>query len=274
MDAQSDSKGKAGGRRDPFRRLERGGGAVGAFKEGTGSLFELRHVGMREGYAEILGHIWPEGIIFEDRPVPEDELTRLGWRWVEPAAGWERRWVLRSDLDRTDLRRSVHATLALLAPLHDQDVGSYTLMYRPPGDEDAGLAQVGCFFAAVSTVVGDVAGFILTALRNQHVPLLEMFLFAGTVGFLAGYPAFGTLFPRLLALKGAYRGRAAHTTTGLMAVVPGVIVAVVWLLAPLFGPVDGDLLLLIAGALIVAPLVVGFIAVAIVLLRPGPRARG
>lgn len=266
MDGRSTSGRKARGRRDAFRQLERDGGAVRAFKEGTGSLFELRHVGVREGHAEIRGHIDAEGVLFEDRPVPVDELTRLGWRYHK-RDGWERRWVLRSDLDRTDLESAAHATVAILAALHDQDTGSYAFVYRPPGEEDAGYAQVGCLFAAVSAFVGDILGLIVTAVRNEPVPLIEMSVFAGSVGFLAGFLAFGIAFPRLLAIIGAFRGRAADTTTWLMVVVPGLIVLSIWLLAPRFGPLNGDQLLGVAAALFVAVLVWGFIPLIAVLVR-------
>jgi hypothetical protein len=272
MDGRSNSKRKAGGRQDPFHQLERGGGAVLAFKEGAGSLFELRHVGVREGNAEILGHMYPEGVLFEDRPVPVDELTRLGWRYLEPR-GWERRWALRSDLDRTEMRRVVHATVALLAALHDQDARAYDLLYRPSGEEDAGSGQLGCFFAAVSSFVGDVLGLIVTAVRNEPIPLLAMSFFAGTVGFVAGFLAFGIAFPRLLAISTAFRGRAADITTGLMLVIPGVIVLSVWLLAPRFGPLNGDQLLAFTGALIVAVFVSGFIPFIAVLVRGQRRRR-
>lgn len=258
MDARPGSKGKAGGRGDPFLKIEQRGGIVRAFRAGKGSLFELRHVGVRKGSAEILGHIPPEGVLFEDRPVPIDELKSLGWRYVEPG-GWERRWVLRSDLDRTDLRRAVEATVVLLAALHDEDAGSYVLQYRPPGEEDAGSAEIGCLFAAVSAFVGDIVGLIVTVVRNEPFPLIEMIVFAGTIGFLAGFVGFGTAFPRLLSISPAFRGREEAITTDLELVVPGVVVLLIWLLAPSFGPLDGGLLLAIAGAVLFAVIVWGFI---------------
>jgi hypothetical protein len=271
MDGRSDPGRSSSGRQNPLQRLERGGGAVWAFKEGAGSLFALQHVGVRKGSAEIRGHIHPESLVFEDRPVPVDELARLGWRYVE-GEGWERRWVLRSDLDRADLQRDANATIALLAALQDTDPGSFALVYRPPGEEDAGFAQVGCLLAAVSVVVGEVLGMIVTVARSEPIPLLEVAVFAATVGFLVGFLALGVVVPRALAVSAALRGRAADVTVGLTLVIPGGIVLSVWLLAPRFAPIDGDLLLIVAGALIVAVLIWGFIPMARQLSR-GQRTR-
>jgi hypothetical protein len=77
---------------------------------------------------------------------------------------------------------------------------------------------------------------------------------------------------RLLAISAAFRGRAAKITTELMLVTPGVFALAIWLLAPRFGPLNGDQILVIVGVLIVAILLGSFIPIIVLGVRgPGTR---
>lgn len=221
---------------------------------------------MRDGNAEILGRLHPEGVIFEDRPVPMDDLRRLGWKYSQ-RRGWEQRWVLNSDLDRTDLRRVFDATAELLTALHNEDPGAYVAKYRPAGEEDAGDAQIGCLFAVASCVVGDVLGIVVTVLRHEPIPVVGMSVFAGTMGLLLGFVGFGSLAPRLLALSARLRGRAAEISTTLLLVIPGVVTLLIWLVAPAVGPLSDEQLLIVPGALIIGTFVLTFIFVPVLLFR-------
>jgi hypothetical protein len=265
------------GRNDALQQLERGGGGVEAVKKRGGEtrvhLLDLRHDGMRSGSSQILGFLSPEGTLVQDRAVPEDDLTRLGWRYAERAARWERRWTLRSDLDRSDLRRTVEATVALLAALREEDATAYRLIYRPPGEEDAGFAQIGCLLAFASVVVGDILGIGVTLVGKQPLPLIEMSIFAAIVGLIVGFVVVGTVLPRLLAMTPRLRARAAEADMGLMLVVPGLLVLSTWLLAPRFGRLDGDQLLLLSAVLFFAVVIGGF-AIPLVILISRRRPTG
>ncbi len=214
-------------------------------------------MGVRDRNAEILGHLWPESFVIGDRPVPADDLTRLGWRSTRD--GWERRWILHSDLDRTDMKKTVEATIAFLAGLNDEEPRVYPLVYRPPGEESAGLAQVGCALAVLSTLAGNILGVVVTVIQGEPAPVVHIGLLATTIGLIGGFLAFGTLFPRVLALSGAFRGRAAEIGMALMLVVPGVMVLVTWLVALALEPLDGEVFVNLAALLLVAAFVVGYL---------------
>jgi len=249
---------------DPIAKLEKSGGAVWAFRRGQGSLFELKYA-RRHGadvviegtiHAEALG---PEGAV--DAADAErlfalavDDLTLIGWK-PDSSGILKRSWILRSDLDRSELRRTVEQSIALLAPLHGAEPTAYRLVYRPPGEEDAGYAQIGCVLALPSVLIGDLIGGLLTVAKDEALPLIEAAIFAAVVGFSLGFVVSGTLAPRVLALVPATRARAAETGMSLQLLIPGLVTTATWLLLPLTGPRDGDQLLRISAGVFVAAVV-------------------
>ena len=253
------------GRRDPLRRLERGGGAVWAWKGNAPyHRLELRYAGDEAGHPKIIAEILSEAFT-GDRPIPVDELNRLGWKGR--GYGRKREWVLRSDLDREDLKRTVDATFEALDP---DAAASYRLQYRPPGEEDKGYAEFGCLFALPSAIVGDVLGFVITFIRNEPTASpLTIAIFSFSLGFIGGFLGFGPLLPRIVGLVPSWRARASEMSLPLLLPVPGLIALAVWLLAPAFPKVDPGLLLIASVVLLVG---IGFLlpmlSMVRVMLRP------
>ena len=82
----------------------------------------------------------------------------------------KRTWVLRSDLDRSELRRTVEQSIAVLARLHGAGPTAYRLIYRPAGQEDAGYAQGGCVFSVPSILIGTLIGGLLVWNSREMSP--------------------------------------------------------------------------------------------------------
>jgi hypothetical protein len=249
---------------DPIAKLEKSGGAVWAHRRGQGPLFELKYA-RRHGrdvviegtiHAEALG---PEGAV--DAADAErlfalaiDDLRLIGWK-PDSSGIIKRTWILRSDLDRSSLRRTIEQSIALLAPLHGAEPTAYRLVYRPPGEEDAGYAQIGCVLAVPSILIGDLIGGLLTVARGEALPLIEAGIFAAVVGSSLGFVALGTLAPRVLAFVPVARARAAETGMSLQLLIPGLVAAATWVLLPVIGLRDGDELLWISAGIFVAAVV-------------------
>ena len=251
---------------DPIAKLEKSGGAVWACRPGRGRLLELKYARRQGANAVLEGTIHTESL-FPDGAVDAadakrlsdlavDDLRLIGWK-PDASGIIKRTWVLRSDLDRSELRRTVDQSIALLARLHGAEPTAYRLVYRPPGEEDAGYAQVGCVFAVPSALIGTLIGGLVTVARGDALPLIEAAIFAAVVGFSLGFLVFGELAPRVLALVPATRAGAANTTMVLQLLIPGLISFATWLLLPVVGLQDGDQLLgisvVIAVAVVVLP---------------------
>ena len=140
----------------------------------------------------------------------------------------------------------------MLARLHGAEPTAYRLVYRPPGQEDAGYAQGGCVFSVPSVLIGTLIGGLVTVARGEELPLIEAAIFAAVVGFSLGFVVFGDLAPRVLALVPATRAGAANTTMLLQLLMPGLITFATWLLLPVIGLRDGDQLLGISVVIFVA----------------------
>jgi hypothetical protein len=250
---------------DPLAKLEKGGGAVWVHS-GQGRQLELKYARRQGADAVLEGTIYPEALVPE-RAVDAAEAVRLSDLAVDDLRliGWKpdssgiikRTWVLRSDLDRSEVRRTVEQSIAVLARLHGAEPTPYRTVYRPPGQEDAGYAQVGCVFSVPSVLIGTLIGGLVTVARGEALPLIETAIFAAVVGFSLGFLAFGELAPRVLALVPATRAEAANTTMSLQLLIPGLISFATWLLLPVVGLRDGNQLfgisVVIAVAVVVLP---------------------
>ena len=78
-------------------------------------------------------------------------------------------------------------SIAVLARLHGAEPTAYRLVYRSPGDEVAEASQAGCFFAAMSALVGTFIGGRLMVARGEELPPTEAAIFAAVVGFSLGF---------------------------------------------------------------------------------------
>jgi len=246
---------------DPLDKLEKGGGAVWAQRRGQGPHLELKYARRQGANAVLEGTIHAE-TLFPDGAVDAadavrlsdlaiDDLGLLGWK-PDSSGIIKRTWVLRSDLDRSELRRTVEQSIALLARLHGAEPAAYRLVYRPAGQEDAGYAQVGCVFAVPSILIGTLIGGLLTVARGEALPLIETAIFAAVVGMGLWFGVFGDLAPRVLALVPAARAGAGETAVLLSLLIPGLITFATWLLLPVIGLRDGDQLLGISLLIFVA----------------------
>jgi hypothetical protein len=249
---------------DPIAKLEKGGGAVWAHRRGQGPLFELKYARRYGADAVLEGTIHAEAL-FPDGAVDAADAVRLSdlaiddlrlFGWKPDSSGIiKRTWVLRSDLDRSELRRTVEQSIAVLARLHGAEPTAYRLIYRPPGQEDAGYAQGGCVFSVPSVLIGTLLGGLVTVARGEVLPLIETAIFAAVVGFSLGFLVFGELAPRVLALVPAARAEAANTTMSLQLLVPGLISFATWFLLPVVGLRDGNQLFAISVVIAVAVVV-------------------
>jgi hypothetical protein len=259
---------------DVFRALEERGGAVWAFKTGRGSILDLTYAGNREGAAVISGRVWPEVWADHFDPGREglllpsgDEMLSLGWE-QSASGGLERTWVVRTRLDRSNLRRDVDHAVAVLAGARGETPDDYALIHRPPGETDAGYAQFGCLFALLSTVVGDAIGAIKALLGGEPVPLVvSLAIFAAVIAMTVGFLAIEILLPRLIGRIPALRARAESIGFTAMLSVPAVTAIAVWLFAPTFGARDPDALLGASVVVFIAVLVWSFLPMIAVPVR-------
>ena len=181
-----------------------------------------------------------------------DDLRLFGWK-PDSSGIIKCTWVLRSDLDRSEVATTVDQSIAVLARLHGAEPTAYRLVYRSPGDEVAEASQAGCFFAAMSALVGTFIGGRLMVARGEELPPTEAAIFAAVVGFSLGFLVFGIFAPRVLALVPAARAGAGDTA-GLLTflLTPGLVAFATWLLLPVIGLRDGDQLLGISVVIVVA----------------------
>ena len=234
--------------------LEKRGGAVWAMKRGAGSLITLTYAGRRHGGVVVRGQISPDmhrGELVAD--FPDEELISLGWK------DWKREWVLRTDMDRAGLLRMVEESIALLAPAWGNLASDYRLVNRPAGEEDAGYAQFGCLFATISAPVGAAVGAVVAIVGNSPLPVVEVGIFAASVGLVIGFFVLGSVLDRVLALVPPIRARAAELGMGLMLLVPGLVALLTWLIVAIVGPDDPTQLLWLSGGVIVAMFVASFV---------------
>lgn len=245
---------------DPLAKLEKGGGAIWAHSS-LGRQLELKYARRQGADAVLEGTIHPEALVPDGAvdaadavrlsDLAVDDLRLIGWK-PDSSGILKRTWVLRSDLDRSEVARTVDQSIAVLARLHGAEPTPYRLIYRPPGQEDAGYAQGGCVFSVPSVLIGTLIGGLLTVAMGEALPLIETAIFAAVVGFSLGFLVFGELAPRVLALVPATRAGAANTTMLLQLLVPGLISFATWLVLPVIGLRDGDQLLGISIVIFVA----------------------
>ena len=266
--------------RDPIATLERSGGAVWAFRRGRGSLLDLTYARRHGTDVAIEGTVRAESLAASTavdaadaerlRGLLVDRLASIGWK-TGSSGVLTRSWIIRSDLDRADLRRAVEQTIAVLAPVQGAEPSEYRLVYRPPGEEDAGNAQVGCVLAGPSVLIGDLLGGLVTVARDQSLPLLEVGIASSVVGFGLGFVVLGSLAPRVLALVPRWRATAAERALGLQVLLPGLVAFMTWLVLPVIGLRDGAALLTISAVIVVAGVV---LPVPLMLLGLLPRGGG
>ena len=79
-----------------------------------------------------------------------DDLRLFGWK-PNSSGIIKCTWVLRSDLDRSEVARTVDQSIAVLARLHGAEPTAYRLVYRSPGEEGR---EQGCLFAVPSILIG------------------------------------------------------------------------------------------------------------------------
>jgi hypothetical protein len=145
-------------------RLERRGGQVWVFRRGYGSQVQFDCIDREDGDAVVVGKSTPGAShkygprrfllhTQEDRQTLAGEMDRL-------------QEVANADLERVEYR--------------------YELVHRDILDSDAGYAQVGCFVAVLSIVVGLVVG-LLGGLAVSGGFNGTALVIASIVGFVVGF---------------------------------------------------------------------------------------
>ena len=241
---------------DPIAKLEKGGGTVWAQRRGQGPDLQLKYARRQGANAVVEGTIHAEALVADGAvdaadamrlmDLAVDDLNLFGWK-ADSAGIIKRTWVLRSDLDRSEVARTVDQSIAVLARLHEAEPTAYRLVYRSPGD----MAGEGCLIAVPSILIGDLIGGLVTVARGEELPLIEAAIFAAVVGMSLGF-VFMILAPPLLTLVPATRAGATETAMWLYLLIPGLITFATWLLLPVIGLQDGDQLLVISVVIFVA----------------------
>jgi hypothetical protein len=188
-------------------RLERRGGQVWVFRKGYGSQAEFDCIAREDGHAVVVGNSKPGA--------PE----RYG----------PHRFVLQSEADRARLAHEMDRVLDVANTGLERVEYRYELVHRDILDGDAGYAQVGCFVAVLSIVVGlvigGVGGWIATGGVNGSALVIGSIV-GFVVGFLGIEPvsSIAVNYPTL-------RDRITDLAIGWHIVVPGVVAAVAVIVA-------------------------------------------
>ena len=245
---------------DPLAKLEKGGGAVWAQRRWQGPDLVVKYARRQGGNAVLEGTIPAEALVADGAGAADavrlsdlavDDLRLFGWK-PDPAGIIKCTWVLRSDLDRPEIARTVDQSIAVLARLHGAEPTAYRLVYRSPGDEVGEAAQAGCFVAVPSALVGAFIGGRLMDARGEELPPTEAAIFATVVGFILGFLVVAVFAPRVLALVPAIRAGAGEMATWLYFLIPGLVAFATSLLLPVIGLRDRDQLLGISVVIVVA----------------------
>jgi hypothetical protein len=146
---------------DLIAKLEKGGGGLGP-QARPGPHLELKYARRQGADAVLEGTIHAEALVADGAvdaaeamrlmDLAVDDLRLFGWQ-PDSSGIIKCTWVLRSDLDRSEVARTVDQSIAVLARLDGAEPTAYRLVYRPPGEEDPGDAQAGCAFSAVSVIM-------------------------------------------------------------------------------------------------------------------------
>ena len=122
---------------DPLAKLEKGGGAVWAHS-GQGPQLELKYSRRQGADAVLEGTIHPEALVpggavdaahaVRLSNLAIDDLRLIGWK-PDSSGILKRTWVLRSDLDRSEVRRTVDQSIAVQARLHRAEPTPYRLVW-------------------------------------------------------------------------------------------------------------------------------------------------
>ena len=181
-------------------RLERRGGQVAVFRRGHGIKRVFDVVGRDEGRAVVAGRS------------PDS---------APPSANSGR--VIASDSDRAALARELENARDEANARLEGEQWRYVLVHRDILQTDAGYAQVGCFLALFSVVlgliVGPIIGWLVTGQINGSALLV-----GPVVGFIVGF--FGTEVVAAIAVYiPPLRDRLETVAYAWMAVVPGVLTA-------------------------------------------------
>jgi hypothetical protein len=211
---------------DPLLKLEERGGSVWAFRKGHGAVLKLSYSRGRQGVS--IGGLISDHDVGGDR----DELVSQGWR--PTASGLERTWVLDSDLNRSALRRDVDRAIAVLAEGRGQMPASFPLVHRAPGQDDGGYGQVGCIFAIISALVGEVIGIVATLLLQPgRASVLGAVVAFVVAAFILPW-ATGDFVPAAAGRIGRLRANAENVGYAWMLVAPALVAAAtIWLIAAL-----------------------------------------
>jgi uncharacterized membrane protein YeaQ/YmgE (transglycosylase-associated protein family) len=178
-------------------RLERRGGQVAVFRRGTGTWFVFDCVGRDQGRAVVAPHS------------------------PNSAPGGGR--ILASDSDRAALAREMDEERDRANAGWGTDASGYVLVHRDILATDAGYAQVGCFLALFSVVVGLILGLIIGWIATSEVKG-DALLVGPVVGFVVGF--FGTeVVARIAVYIPPLRDRLETVAYAWTAIVPGVLTA-------------------------------------------------
>ena len=177
--------------------LERRGGQVAVFRRGTGTSFVFDCVGRDQGRAVVAPHS------------------------PDSAPGGRR--ILASDSDRAALAREMEDELDRVNTGRQVDATGYILVHRDILATDGGYAQIGCFLALFSVIIGLVAGPILAWVVTGRVELTGL-LVGLVVGFVVGFLGI-ELVARIAVYIPPLRDRLVSTAYLWMAVIPGAVTA-------------------------------------------------
>ncbi len=194
---------------EAVERLERRGGQVLVFRMQYGLIAEYSCVGREDGFAVI------ESVEHSGTPDRSDP----------PRPVRKGRVILRSDADRSglasDMERVLDASNATLNPGVEHD---FRLRHRDTLDTDGGYAQVGCFLAFFSVVVGTIAGLILTWIAIGSIEAGAT-VYSMIAGFVFGFFVLDPVTKLAVNVR-FIRDRITNMAYAWTAIVPAVVTAV------------------------------------------------
>jgi hypothetical protein len=133
-----------------------------------------------------------------------------------------KRWVLRTDVDRTALAEDIRAQIDAVAAVQDDDAQLVVVIRHDDEIQaDAGYAQVGCLLGVISTPIGWVIGVATVYLAGGSVSTL-LAIAAPIVGLGAVLMSADRVGDVLTSFRPT-RDRVVGLMLGLVAVLPGLL---------------------------------------------------
>ena len=183
-------------------RLERRGGQVSVFRRGYGAQVQFDAIEREDGHAVVVGKSMPGA----------------------PHQYGPRRFVVRTQADRDNLAGEMDRLIEDANANLERVEYRYELRHRDILDTDAGYAQVGCFVAVLSMVVGLVVGAVGGWIASGGVNG-DALVIGAIVGFVIGF--FGDEPMSWIAVKHPrLRDHITDLALGWSIVVPAVVTAV------------------------------------------------